>query len=331
MCQPVRGAVTTAVHSGVDRGTTWWSHSFSPLGVTTMTPNSVAMYSWPSRSKAGLGGQPAEPGRRAHARVESGFRSGSRCWARPGGPRPAFGPVTTGVGERRRSKVGGAGGLSEIEAARLGLESLSERTLKRMAARHRDYGLVGLADGRWAGRAGGAPSVTAEVEEAIRALHEQCLRRSRISMASRERLVHQYVREVFPGRVVRVPHRTKLARVWRQWFGPGEARQRYVRSAAAVPAPAGGCGRFPAGTGGGAGLDSVAGEGSRRRLRHPHHGAPRPARGRRCGGRRNTRRLRPRDWWARMVRCRLFLAGAVPGVTVCGRRTRIGPRLLPLQ
>ncbi|MFF7705315.1 hypothetical protein [Streptomyces lydicus] len=67
-----------------------------------------------------------------------------------------------------------------------------------MAARYRECGLVGLADGRWTRQAGGHPSVTAEVEEAIRAVHEQCLRRSRISMASRERLIHQYVREVFP-------------------------------------------------------------------------------------------------------------------------------------
>ncbi|GGR59184.1 hypothetical protein GCM10010236_09730 [Streptomyces eurythermus] len=44
--------------------------------------------------------------------------------------------------------------------------------------------------------------------------------------ASRERLVHQYVREVFPNREVRVSHRTTLARVWREWFGPGGARQR---------------------------------------------------------------------------------------------------------
>ncbi|MEW1637545.1 transposase [Streptomyces sp. NPDC093801] len=171
--------------------------------------------------------------------VETGFRSASRCWARSDEPRPAFNPATTSVGGRRRAKVTELGALSETEAARLGLESVSERTLKRMAARYREYGLVGLADGRWTRQAGGHPSVTAEVEEAIRAVHEQCLRRSRISMASRERLVHQYVREVFPGREVRVPHRTTLARVWREWFGPGGARQRYVRSAAAVPAPTG--------------------------------------------------------------------------------------------
>ncbi|MBT2467736.1 TnsA-like heteromeric transposase endonuclease subunit [Streptomyces sp. ISL-66] len=171
--------------------------------------------------------------------VETGFRSGSRHWARPGEPRLAFDPATTTIGERRRAKVAELGRLSEAEAARLGLDSVSERTLQRMAARYRESGLVGLADGRWTRQAGGHPSVSIEVEEAIRAVHEQCLRRSRISMASRERLIHQYVREVFPDRDVQVPHRTTLARVWREWFGPGGSRQRYVRSAAAVPASAG--------------------------------------------------------------------------------------------
>ncbi|MFI8343338.1 transposase [Streptomyces sp. NPDC085639] len=170
--------------------------------------------------------------------VETGFRSGSRHWARPGEPRPAFDPAMTSISERRRSKVAELSTLSDAEAAQLGLESVSVRTLQRMAARYRESGLAGLADGRWTRRAGGHPSVTAEVEEAIRAVHEQCLRRSRISMASRERLVHQYVREVFADREVRVPHRTTLARVWREWFGPGGARQKYVRSGAAVPAPA---------------------------------------------------------------------------------------------
>ncbi|GAA3486397.1 hypothetical protein [Streptomyces cremeus] len=171
--------------------------------------------------------------------VETGFRSGSRHWARPDEPQPIFDPATTSLGERRRAKVAELGRLSEAEAARLGLEAVSERTLERMAARYRASGLVGLADGRWTRQAGGHPSVSAEVEEAIRAVHEECLHRSRIGMASRERLIHQYVREVFPDREARVPHRTTLARVWREWFGPGGARQRYARSAAAVPAPGG--------------------------------------------------------------------------------------------
>lgn len=100
--------------------------------------------------------------------VETGFRSGSRHWARPDEPRPAFDPATTSLGERRLAKVAELGALPETEAARLGLESVSERTLKRMATRYRKFGLIGLADGRWTRQAGGHPSVTADVEEAIR-------------------------------------------------------------------------------------------------------------------------------------------------------------------
>ncbi|MFE1411235.1 transposase [Streptomyces sp. NPDC058746] len=141
--------------------------------------------------------------------------------------------------ERRRAKAVELGALGKEAARQLGWSGVGERTLGRMAAAYRERGPAGLIDGRRVGSPRGRRSVSSEVEEAIRAVHEQCLRRSRISMASRERLIHQYVREVFKDREVRVPHRTTLARVWKEWFGPGGARQRYVRSAAAVPAPAG--------------------------------------------------------------------------------------------
>ncbi|WP_285567829.1 transposase [Streptomyces sp. RTGN2] len=172
--------------------------------------------------------------------VETGFSSGSQYWARTGEPRIAYDPATTTLTERRRAKAGELGSLDKEEARQLGWSGVGERTLGRMAAAYRELGPAGLIDGRRVGVPRGRRSVSPEVEEAIRAVHEQCLRRSRMSMASRERLVHQYVREVFPDRGVRVPHRTTLARVWREWYGPGGARQRYVRSAAAVPAPAGG-------------------------------------------------------------------------------------------
>ncbi|MEU6472433.1 transposase [Streptomyces massasporeus] len=171
--------------------------------------------------------------------VETGFRSGSRYWARPDEPRAAYDPATTTVTERRRAKAVELSTLSREEARQLGWSGVGERTLGRMAAAYRERGPAGLVDGRRTGAARGRRSVGPEVEEAIRAVHEQCLRRSRMSMASRERLIHQYVREVFADREVRVPHRTTLARVWRERFGPGGARQRYVRSAAAVPATAG--------------------------------------------------------------------------------------------
>ncbi|MGW0551910.1 transposase [Streptomyces altiplanensis] len=171
--------------------------------------------------------------------VETGFRSGSRYWARMDEPRAAYDPATTTLTERRRAKALELGVLGKEAARQLGWSGVGERTLGWMAAAYRELGSAGLIDGRRVGAPRGRQSVSPEVEEAIRAVHEQCLRRSRISMVSRERLIHQYVREVFPDREVRVPHRTTLARVWREWFGPGGARQRYVRSAAAVPAPAG--------------------------------------------------------------------------------------------
>jgi hypothetical protein len=50
-------------------------------------------------------------------------------------------------------------------------------------------------------------------------------------MTTRQRLVCQYVREKF-GAEVAVPCYQTLRSVWIEWFGPGGARQRYVRSAA---------------------------------------------------------------------------------------------------
>ncbi|MFD6986764.1 transposase, partial [Streptomyces sp. NPDC059956] len=49
------------------------------------------------------------------------------------------------------------------------------------------------------------------------------------------RLVHQYIAETFPVfPAARVPSRQTLGRVWQEWFGPGGARARYQRSAAAA-------------------------------------------------------------------------------------------------
>ncbi len=41
--------------------------------------------------------------------------------------------------------------------------------------------------------------------------------------------IRQYVRETF-GPEALVPSHDTLRRTWRDWFGPGGARQRYVRS-----------------------------------------------------------------------------------------------------
>ncbi|MFD4745889.1 transposase [Streptomyces rubiginosohelvolus] len=168
--------------------------------------------------------------------VETGYRSGSRFWARPGEPRPVFDPARTTLTERRVAKVRELRELGMQESKQLGLESISERTLRRMVAQYAEHGLAGLADGRWVRGVSGHSSVTPEVEEAIEAVHAESLHRSRMSMRSKERLIHQYVRERFPDRGVRVPHYTTLIKVWREWFGPGGGRQRYVRSAAAAAA-----------------------------------------------------------------------------------------------
>jgi len=69
--------------------------------------------------------------------------------------------------------------------------------------------------------------------EAIEAVHTETLHRSRVGMKTRERLIHQYLRERF-GPHVTVPHYTTLRKVWFEWYGPDGGRQRYVRSAAAV-------------------------------------------------------------------------------------------------
>ena len=56
-------------------------------------------------------------------------------------------------------------------------------------------------------------------------------------MASRERKIHQYVREKHGEQVV-IPSSETLRLVWREWFGPGGSRQRYARSAAVAEANA---------------------------------------------------------------------------------------------
>jgi transposase InsO family protein len=163
--------------------------------------------------------------------AETGYRSGSRYWARPGEPKPEYDPERTTLTERRRAKAAELKKLDRQEARQLGLEWISERTLERMAARHAEHGLMGLADGRWIPPLRGHRAVTGEVAEAIRAVHAECEHRSALSMKTKERMICQYVREKFgPG--VEVPHYTTLAKVWREWFGPEGARQRYIRSAA---------------------------------------------------------------------------------------------------
>ncbi|MFG3602642.1 COG3415 family protein [Micromonospora chersina] len=166
--------------------------------------------------------------------TETGFRSGDPRGAMPEEPRDGFDPATTTVEARRRRKVAELRSLGPDEARLLGLDAVSERTLRRWASAYRRFGILGCVDGRMLRRGGQRPSITEPVREAIFAVYQECLHRSRISMAAKEKLIRQYVRERF-GPQEPVPSYWTLRRVWVQWFGPGGARQRYVRSAAAAP------------------------------------------------------------------------------------------------
>jgi hypothetical protein len=163
--------------------------------------------------------------------AETGFCSGDRWRALPGEPRPGYDPDRTTLTERRLAKVAEIRALEPGVAARIGFARISERTLKRLGAACRRYGMVGCMNGSWVRRSGGRPSVTEQVREAIFAVRRETLHRSRVSMRTRERLIHQYVRERY-GNEVAVPSYPTLRRVWAEWFGPGGTRPRYQRSAA---------------------------------------------------------------------------------------------------
>lgn len=165
--------------------------------------------------------------------VETGFRSGSPLHPGPGEPKPCYDPATTTVTQRRQAKVAELAVLDPEQARLLGLHQVGYRTLIRWETRRRQAGAIGCADDRWLRPGGGHPSITNQVREAIHAVHQESLHRSRLSMRTRERLVHQFVREQHGAEAVAViPSYETLRLVWREWFGPGGGRQRYVRSAA---------------------------------------------------------------------------------------------------
>ncbi|MFF8717371.1 transposase [Streptomyces sp. NPDC015184] len=174
--------------------------------------------------------------RAAHVlEAQTGYQAGHPSRALPGEPRPAYDPDRTTLTERRRAKEAELAALNPEEAELLGLAHMSERTLRRLAARSTENLVAGCADGRWTRRGGGHPSITEEIREAIFAVRQECLRRSRISMRAKHRLLHQYVAEMFPDFPTKnVPCCDTLSAVWQEWFGSGGARQRYVRSAEAA-------------------------------------------------------------------------------------------------
>lgn len=165
--------------------------------------------------------------------VEYGYRAGDRSRALPGEPRPGYDPAMNTLAERRACKAGELEGLGSTEAAMLGLDRLSARTLRRWAADWREQGARGLIDGRWLRASHGRWSITEPVREAIFAVRAESLHRSRMGGRARERLIRQYVLETH-GPEVAVPGYHTLLAVWKEWFGPGGGRARYERSAAAV-------------------------------------------------------------------------------------------------
>lgn len=192
------------------------------------------------RQPPGLDDLTDEQRQRVHLRVahvleaETGYRGGDRHTAQPDEPRDGYDPAVTTVEARRRRKVAELRALGSDQARLLGLHAVSERTLRRWAAGYRRFGIIGCVDGRMVRPGGEHLSVTEPVREAIFAVYQESLHRSRISMAAKEKLIGQYVREKFGARVP-VPSYWTLRRVWLQWFGSGGARQRYLRSAAAAP------------------------------------------------------------------------------------------------
>lgn len=163
--------------------------------------------------------------------AETGFRSGDRLCARPGEPRPGYDPQTTTLTQRRESKVAELRALPAEEARMLGLEHVSVRSLIRWAVNTRRFGIAGCISGNWLRPTGHRRSITPEIREAAFAVRAETLYRSRVSMKTRETLIHQYIRETF-GPETPVPSYATLRRVWQEWFGAGGTRQRYARTAA---------------------------------------------------------------------------------------------------
>lgn len=160
--------------------------------------------------------------------AETGYQSGDALRARACEPLPQYDPRLTTVLQRRRSKAAEMAALPPEFLRALGFRGTSERTLRRLAGRCRQMGMLGCLPGSWVRRSPG-PQVDAQIREAIMAVWQETQHRSRISMTTRQRLVAQYVAESFGG-TVKPPKYHTLRRIWRQWFGPGGARQRYVRS-----------------------------------------------------------------------------------------------------
>lgn len=162
--------------------------------------------------------------------VATGFRSGDPLHPGLGEPKPEYDPATTTLTGRRLAKVEELAALDAHHAKLLGLGSVGYRTLIRWENARRRFGLAGCADDRWLRSSGGTRTASEEVREAVFAVREETRRMAKVSMRTKDRLIRQYVRETF-GPQTKVPSYDTLRRLWQEWFGPGGARQRYIRSA----------------------------------------------------------------------------------------------------
>jgi hypothetical protein len=167
--------------------------------------------------------------------VRAGGPARCRRAAAPGHDPGAGHLGATTVAQRRAAKAAELRALGPEQLRRLtGLDAVSERTLRRWACACRRFGIAGCIDGRTVRKSGNRPTITEPVREAIYAVRQETLHRSRLSMATRDRLIRQYVAERH-GPEVAVPSYSTLKRTWLEWFGPGGTRPRYARSAAAAP------------------------------------------------------------------------------------------------
>ncbi|MFI6525566.1 hypothetical protein [Streptomyces uncialis] len=151
--------------------------------------------------------------------VGTGFRSGNPEDPGPGEPRPCYDPAVTTLTERRWAKVAELAAMDRHEARLLGLDRVGYRTLIRWERGRERSGLIGCADDRWLRPGGRRPSIGPEIREAIFAVHAELQGRSRVGMATRTRLIHQYVRETY-GPDLHVPSYNTLRQVWHEWLAP---------------------------------------------------------------------------------------------------------------
>jgi hypothetical protein len=91
--------------------------------------------------------------------VETGFRGGDPLRPGPGEPRRGYDPHTTTLTARRLAKVAELKALDDQDARRLGFAHVSLRTLERLGADCRRFGVAGAILGSWVRRGGGRPSV----------------------------------------------------------------------------------------------------------------------------------------------------------------------------